>query len=88
MPFYDYKCRGCGNEFEEQTSVDERHEPCKEACEKCGDTGHVHLAVVGKSAVIGYQTTTLRPDREFKNLMEKIKGKNHRSTLGNDSFGN
>ena len=88
MPIYDYRCRGCGNEFEEQASIDERHEPCKEPCEKCGDTGHIGLAIVGKSAVIGHNITSRRPDREFKDLMGRIKGKNHRSTLGNDSFGN
>ena len=88
MPIYDYKCRGCGNEFEEQASIDDRHEPCGEACEKCGDTGHIHLAFVGRSAVISGSTTTIRPDREFKDLLSHIKKKNHRSTLGNDAFGN
>jgi len=34
MPYYDYRCEKCGNEFEDFYSMAERKEPTESSCEK------------------------------------------------------
>ena len=45
MPYYDYKCEKCGNEFEDFYSMAERAEPTKIPCEK--DVGMDESVVCG-----------------------------------------
>jgi putative FmdB family regulatory protein len=35
MPTYEYRCEGCGENFEERESIAE-HEATKPTCPKCG----------------------------------------------------
>ena len=41
MPNYDYKCENCGDEFEEQLMIAERHAPLDKPCKKCYTEGSV-----------------------------------------------
>ena len=44
MPYYDYKCDGCGNIDEEMRKIDDRDVPGK--CSKCGGETSMCLPVV------------------------------------------
>ena len=36
MPFYDYECDSCDNEFEEKHLIADRHTPVDKICGQCG----------------------------------------------------
>ena len=36
MPFYDYECDSCDNEFEEKHLIVDRHIPVDKICGQCG----------------------------------------------------
>lgn len=75
MPLYEYFCYenkgGCGHEFEEHVSVEDRQEPMNEPCPKCGTSNticrkfsaHLMHAVVNPKA---------KMDDNFKETMTRI----------------
>ena len=47
MPLYDYRCKECGHEFEEQQTIEARNVPRYNPCPECGSSGDISL-VIGK----------------------------------------
>lgn len=75
MPTYDYRCENCGYIFEQFHVMAEMHSPESEPCPKCGEK-EVHVAYLtapnlADPASLGVK----KPDREFRNLLKKIKTK-------------
>jgi len=73
MPIYDYKCRDCGNEFDELAAIGDP--PPKEcpACH-CGNVFRMISGTFGKVEMGSreYFKNVLEP--EAKKIAEKIKG--------------
>ena len=44
MPFYDYECDSCDNEFEEKHLIADRHIPVDKICGQCGE-GKIKMKV-------------------------------------------
>jgi len=49
MPLYAYKCKECGNEWEEFRTVDSRHDA---KCAKCGKRGEIDFSKFGSRNVM------------------------------------
>lgn len=79
MPFYKYKCKICGNEFEKLLSISSRNDPLSEECEKCGSKNCIERTIdgvplMGDPVRLGIKT----PDSGFKEVLSKI----HEKTAG------
>lgn len=76
---YAYKCESCGHTFDKQLSMNDRMIPCSEACPECGVVGEVKRDFIGENAFFTMNGERLmstkrnKPDREFRNLLGKIK---------------
>ena len=79
MPYYDYKCTECDNEFEKNLKIADRETPMQTPCEICG--GKVNM-VYGK-AHIGdpWHHTGKKVDEGFKDRLRQIKSSHHGSTI-------
>ena len=45
MPYYDYMCEKCGNEFELNLKIADRHIPTETPCEEQGCGGKISIKV-------------------------------------------
>ena len=70
MPFYDYKCKECGHEFEEQQTIDARNVPRYNPCPECGSSGNIIL-MIGKPGM--GDTVRLGIKRPDNHVIDRIK---------------
>lgn len=74
MPIYDYKCRGCGHEFEELARISD---PPATRCPACGVDGGVFRLISGAFSNVErsgreYFKEVIAP--EARRIAERIKG--------------
>ena len=74
MPRYDFRCRNCRAEWEEDLKIADRDLPVNETCVKCEEKGFVERYL--PSAPVWGREVKKTP-AAFKDLMNNIK-KNHR----------
>ena len=72
MPFYDYKCAGCGHTFEEMLRVADLEKPTKKKCPSCGKK-KVEVVIGSPSIVDPVRIGTVKPDKGWQEVMAKIK---------------
>lgn len=70
MPIYEYKCNGCGHQFESMKSVGEREAPCAEPCPQCNKKKKIVRDF--RSAPVGGVDATVGPGSDFKALARKM----------------
>lgn len=70
MPIYEYKCNGCGHQFESMKSVGEREAPCAEPCPQCKKKKKIVRDF--RSAPVGGVDATVGPGSDFKALARKM----------------
>lgn len=59
MPYYDYRCEKCGNEFEDFYSMAKRKEPTEEPCDKLIEkTKHMSIECGGTIDLVPGKTPT------------------------------
>ena len=56
---YHYKCKNCGNEFDELLKVEERNKPCDESCKCCGCEKSVEIVIGNVLSIWKTQRSTL-----------------------------
>ena len=77
MPVYVYGCEACGHTFEKLMKIAERHIPCEEKCEKCGEANYnIRPTALHVSASV---MTNLKPPDGFKDVLKRVK-KNHKGS--------
>ena len=73
MPFYDYKCKECGREFEQQQTIAARNVPRYSPCPECKSSGDIILMIgmpgMGDSVRLGVK----RPQSDVIDKMKDIK---------------
>lgn len=82
MPTYEYKCNGCGHQFDSMKSVGEREAPCAEPCPQCKKKKKIVRDF--RSAPVGGVDATVGPGSDFKALARKMSPyltKNARQTM-------
>lgn len=70
MPYYDYACKGCDNEFSAKHSIADRNTPCGTPCEKC--SGQIYMRLSSPRIVGGVKGPQSAPDG-FKDILREIK---------------
>lgn len=76
---YSFICDECGHTFDQQLLMEERNAPCVDACPSCGAEGTVRRNLMEENAFFTMNgermmsTKRNKPDREFRNLLSKIK---------------
>ena len=71
MPWYDYKCYACDNEFTEVHRIDDRKIPVKKKCPKCGKKKVKQL--LGLIAMVdSVNLGRTRPDNSYSEVISKI----------------
>jgi len=72
MPLYDYRCKECGHEFEDQQTIDARNVPRYNPCPECGSSGNIILMIgkpgMGDSVRLGIK----RPQSDVIDKMKDI----------------
>jgi len=85
MPIYEYSCKECEDSFTEILSVNDRENPTKEPCKKCGakDSLYIVLGAVGWMDIMRTTVGTARhkPTDEFREITKRIKKSNRRSNM-------
>lgn len=77
MPVYEYKCEGCGEEFERMIqNPNKREQPTKNACESCGEKKIVKKLSSGVSRGDSIRMGHKKPDETFRRRLNEI-GKAH-----------
>ena len=81
MPYYDYICEKCGEDFEESLLIARREEPTKKPCPISDCDGKVKMLF--SKAYIGdpWHFTGKKPDDAFKDKLKEIKSKHLHSTI-------
>ena len=80
MPYYDYYCTSCENEFEKNMLIRDRKKPTEEPCPKCSES-----TVIQKLAT-PYQGDPWhfagkKPDDGFKDRLKEIKKSHYGSVI-------
>ena len=77
MPTYSYKCKECGNHFDEKHTISERYQPTEKPCNECG--GEVAMTMATSSIVAGVAIRDKKPDffRDRLKDMKKTAGRNN-----------
>ena len=80
MPYYDYYCTSCENEFEKNMLIRDRKKPTEEPCPKCSES-----TVIQKLAT-PYQGDPWhfagkKPDDGFKDRLREIKKSHYGSVI-------
>ena len=72
MPFYDYKCKSCGQVYpDQQFSIADRLEPTKHTCTECDELTIILMIgapAIGDSVRLGIK----KPDPAFQNHLKHI----------------
>ena len=86
MPTYQYKCKSCNHEFETYLKIDDRKKPEKKPCPSCGKKQvEIHFGTppaIGDPIRMGIK----KPDKEFTQLLKRIKKNNRGSTISDKHF--
>ena len=69
MPIYEYKCQGCGREWESMSSVGDRDTPMMKPCPKCKK---MRVVRDFRSAPVTGVDATVGPGADFKELARKM----------------
>ena len=72
MPFYDYKCAGCGHTFEEMLRMADVDKPTKAKCPSCKKK-KVELVVGAAKVCDSVRIGVTKPDKGWQEVMAKIK---------------
>jgi putative FmdB family regulatory protein len=72
MPFYDYKCSGCGHAFEEMLRMADIEKPVKKKCPSCGKK-KIELVVGAPAVCDSVRIGVRKPDNGWKEVMAKVK---------------
>jgi putative FmdB family regulatory protein len=84
MPFYDYKCGGCGHTFEEMLRIADMDKPTKKKCSACGKK-KVEMVVGAPAACDPVRISTIKPDKGWQEVMAKIKEAHPRNDMSKKS---
>ena len=57
MPTYDYRCKECGHEFEEQQTIAARNVPRYNPCPECGSSGNIITGLTDTGSIGGKDLT-------------------------------
>ncbi len=74
MPTYQYKCRECSYDVEENISINDRDKPLETPCPLCGKT--TIERIFGSPIInLGFRGSTIqsKAPSEFKEHLQKIK---------------
>lgn len=72
MPFYDYHCETCGQDFEINMSISKRNEPINEECSRSDCSLKLQISTPS----IGYDNFSItgkKPDEGFRDKLREIK---------------
>lgn len=87
MPNYDYKCNLCNEVFEEFHKIADREIPFTKPCPKCGQENCVIMAYLSTPAICDpVNIGVKKPDKGFKEVMDKIKSKHKKHTMKDRFF--
>lgn len=80
MPFYNYVCSECGNEFQKLKKISEMDDPLKLPCPVCENLNTLSRIIgspgFGEAVRLGLK----KPGSEFRDLMTRI----HKRTPGSN----
>ena len=80
MPYYDYMCEKCGNEFEINLKIADRHIPTETPCEEQGCGGKISIKV-GLTGFAYDNIGPKKPDAAFNDKLKEIRKAHKYSTL-------
>jgi putative FmdB family regulatory protein len=73
MPLYAYRCKACGNEFEEVHKIVDRNIPVEAPCSKCGETQVSQILFAPK---VSYSNPgSMKTTDAFNDRLKEIKNK-------------
>ena len=81
MPYYDYICEKCGEDFAESLPIARRDEPTEKSCPITDCGGEVRM-MYGKQFIGDpWHFAGKKPDEAFKDKLREIKSKHLHSTI-------
>jgi putative FmdB family regulatory protein len=85
MPYYNYICDSCSNEWEEKHVISERDIPVNNPCPSCGVIGKVAKKVEMPSFGDPTRLGLKKPSNEFNSLLKRIHERTPGSNLATSS---
>ena len=79
MPYFDYSCESCNQEFEKNLKIAEREKPTQEPCESCG--GKVRMVYAKPHIGDPWHHAGKKVDEGFKDRLREIKKSHLHSTI-------
>ena len=79
MPYYDYSCESCNQEFEKNLKIAEREKPTQEPSERCG--GKVWMVYAKPHIGDPWHHAGKKVDEGFKDRLREIKKSHLHSTI-------
>ncbi|HIJ11756.1 TPA: zinc ribbon domain-containing protein [Candidatus Woesearchaeota archaeon] len=61
MPIYDYKCKECSHNWEEQQSLIARNVPRYNPCPECGSSGNIIIYIGKVKKEVGQKEGKFQP---------------------------
>ncbi len=80
MPYYDYHCTSCGNEFEKNMLIRDRKKPTEEPCSECSEST-VILKLATPYHGDPWHFAGKKPDDGFKDRLKEIKKSHYGSVI-------
>lgn len=85
MPYYDYRCKKCGIEFERSMKIADRDLPTQETsapeCPEAGGSCEIEMMVAGPYVGDPWHFAGKKPDEAFKDRLREIKKTHRGSTI-------
>ena len=86
MPYYDYKCQSCGNEFEEFLPMADRKKPEETPCQKVDCGGEIQQFPGNSPTGFAYDNIsspghTKKPPSWMTDKLKEIKKNQPKSTM-------
>ncbi len=81
MPYYDYICKKCGEDFEESLPISRRKEPTKKSCPISDCDGEVKMMYAKLFIGDPWHFARKKPDEAFKDRLREIKKHHLHSTI-------
>tara|TARA_Y100000034_G_scaffold129093_1_gene184899 strand:- start:1496 stop:1771 length:276 start_codon:yes stop_codon:yes gene_type:complete len=72
MPTYDYKCKDCGNSWDEHQSISARNVPRYNPCPECGASGNIVLVIGKVNLGDSIQLGVKKPPADVENRLREI----------------